>query len=629
MSIRKKILILTITLTIGCGIAVLASSIFLFNREISNAMLEKNDVAENVVRHEIGRLKAQAYIRAQGIAKTEDFIEAIEGNNHGQVTLLANVLQETAHFDFCFVIDHAGIVLFRTHEPESYGDDIAHHPQVEAALAGKTEVHLMQGETIRLGIAVGTPIFAENGNIIGALSMGFRLDNQDFAVHLKELTGCEITFFREDVRVASTLLQEDGTPAIGTRAPLYISERVFAGETHVSRIDLAGRNLLAKYFPLYGANDEIVGMAFIGNYTEEETNRILFFIVRGFLIALAVLVVCVIIASFVSGTIERQLDEMMKGIEKRDYLLQAANERLTLMLDASPLCSEIWDRSFKVIDCNKAGVRLYGFKDKWEYMDKFLTYCSPEYQPDGQRSDVMAGRLLNQAFEEGCCSFDWMHRMPGDGSPIPSEVTLVRVKYGDDDVVIGYTRDMREVTTMESKIHRLEIENEKIYYDALTGIHNRRFFDETISRVLRSLARTGGTLSVMMIDIDYFKKYNDTYGHSTGDDCLRKVSSIISGCMSRSDDFVARYGGEEFVVVMPNTGESGAMIVAENILNKVLKCNIPHKNSDAANFVTVSIGITSGSVHRNHTADVFINKADTMLYISKQNGRNRCSFEQL
>jgi PAS domain-containing protein len=129
-------------------------------------------------------------------------------------------------------------------------------------------------------------------------------------------------------------------------------------------------------------------------------------------------------------------------LNRKDEAVNEANELAMLMLDTSPLCAQIWDRSLNTIDCNNAAVRLYGFKSKQEYVDRFITSCSPEYQPDGQRSDVKAVRLVNQAFEEGLCVFDWMHKMPDDDILIPAEITLVRAKHRGDDVVIGYTRDI-------------------------------------------------------------------------------------------------------------------------------------------------------------------------------------------
>ncbi|MCL2627185.1 MAG: ATP-binding protein [Oscillospiraceae bacterium] len=121
-----------------------------------------------------------------------------------------------------------------------------------------------------------------------------------------------------------------------------------------------------------------------------------------------------------------------------------AHERTLLMLDTCPMCMQIWSRDLSTIDCNEEGVRLYGFKDKQEYIDRFLADCSPEFQPDGQKSDEKAQALVFKAFDEGLCIFDWMHKMPDEDILIPCEITLVRATYKNEDVVIGYTRDIRK-----------------------------------------------------------------------------------------------------------------------------------------------------------------------------------------
>jgi diguanylate cyclase (GGDEF)-like protein len=166
----------------------------------------------------------------------------------------------------------------------------------------------------------------------------------------------------------------------------------------------------------------------------------------------------------------------------------------------------------------------------------------------------------------------------------------------------------------------------EVEYDALTGIYNRRFFDETMERVISSLSRSESLLSILMIDIDFFKRYNDTYGHVEGDKCLKTVAQTLSRCITRADDFVARYGGEEFIVVLPNTDEQGARMIAEKLLDNIHNLKMPHVENDAADYVTISIGGTTGKVLHTHNPDVFVKKADDMMYKSKQEGRNRFSF---
>jgi diguanylate cyclase (GGDEF)-like protein/PAS domain S-box-containing protein len=177
-----------------------------------------------------------------------------------------------------------------------------------------------------------------------------------------------------------------------------------------------------------------------------------------------------------------------------------------------------------------------------------------------------------------------------------------------------------------TKIRELEEENEKMFFDALTGIYNRRFFNEMIARLIKSLSRSNNLLSLLMVDVDFFKMYNDTYGHAKGDDCLKAIAAVLKENIPRADDFVARYGGEEFVIVLPNTGENGARIVADRLIKKIRERNIPHETSSAAAYVTVSMGITTGEVKHTHTAEDFIEQADRMLYKSKQSGRNKYSY---
>ena len=136
-------------------------------------------------------------------------------------------------------------------------------------------------------------------------------------------------------------------------------------------------------------------------------------------------------------------------------------------------------------------------------------------------------------------------------------------------------------------------------------------------------------LSLMMIDVDSFKQYNDTYGHVASDNCLRSIARVLAQSLSRTGDFVARYGGEEFVAVLPNTDENGARLLAEKLLRAVHDCKMPHKENTAAEYLTVSIGVTTGRVRHTHTADDFIARADEMLYKSKNAGRNQYNFGSL
>ena len=164
--------------------------------------------------------------------------------------------------------------------------------------------------------------------------------------------------------------------------------------------------------------------------------------------------------------------------------------------------------------------------------------------------------------------------------------------------------------------------------DGLTGIYNRRYFDETLAREWKRTMREKAPLSLIMLDIDYFKKYNDTYGHQAGDECLRQVATTISGALRRPADMAARYGGEEFVVVLPNLKLEDSAKFGETIRAKIEALKMEHKQSDANPFITVSLGIASVVPSSISSYEELVGAADKALYSAKNKGRNRVCVAQ-
>ncbi len=159
--------------------------------------------------------------------------------------------------------------------------------------------------------------------------------------------------------------------------------------------------------------------------------------------------------------------------------------------------------------------------------------------------------------------------------------------------------------------------------DALTGIPNRRSFSERILAEFTISRKSDAELSVIMCDIDNFKKYNDRYGHVEGDACLRKVAQCIQDSLKRPIDFCARYGGEEFVVILPNSSLDGAMIVAERIRENVENMNIEHLESTTGGIVTISLGLVTSKIINADSDEQLIRCADQALYLAKKFGRNQ------
>lgn len=166
--------------------------------------------------------------------------------------------------------------------------------------------------------------------------------------------------------------------------------------------------------------------------------------------------------------------------------------------------------------------------------------------------------------------------------------------------------------------------------DSLTGVANRRSFNHTLEAEWRRCARAGLPLSVIMIDIDHFKLYNDHYGHQAGDICLQQVGAAMSACAARPQDMLARYGGEEFVLLLPQEAAGGAAVVAQRVLDTIRRLKIPHAGSPTSSYVTASLGVhTMLPPFENSDSDALIRQADQQMYRAKQSGRDRICVAEL
>ncbi|MBK1648148.1 diguanylate cyclase [Rhabdochromatium marinum] len=166
--------------------------------------------------------------------------------------------------------------------------------------------------------------------------------------------------------------------------------------------------------------------------------------------------------------------------------------------------------------------------------------------------------------------------------------------------------------------------------DGLTGLANRRRFDEVLECEVQRHRRSSAPLTVLMLDIDHFKLYNDTYGHLRGDDCLRAIARTIEEALLRTTDLAARYGGEEFACILPNTGTSAAVTaIAERIRTQVMALKIPHETSPTAAYVTVSLGLTTHYCTASTQPQQLTAIADKQLYVAKAEGRNRYALDGL
>jgi diguanylate cyclase (GGDEF)-like protein/PAS domain S-box-containing protein len=183
----------------------------------------------------------------------------------------------------------------------------------------------------------------------------------------------------------------------------------------------------------------------------------------------------------------------------------------------------------------------------------------------------------------------------------------------------GATADITKQKKTESELMRLS------YFDGLTGIANRRYFEDIAKREWRRALREECPLSLLMGDIDFFKNYNDTYGHLEGDECLRKVAAVLKENLKRPGDMVARYGGEEFVILLPDTDAKNATTVAEILRSRVENLGVEHIESYINDVVTISVGVASVLPAEDISLPTLISNADQALYRAKKAGRNRIS----
>ena len=223
----------------------------------------------------------------------------------------------------------------------------------------------------------------------------------------------------------------------------------------------------------------------------------------------------------------------------------------------------------------------------------------------------------------------------GEQSPMTLNARLLTMDIvpveKDGSRAVAILRDITERKQVEGKLKEREAElqmaNKELELlsniDGLTSLYNRRFFDRALNREWKRHQRSGFSLSLLLCDIDYFKNFNDSYGHQVGDECLRDVAEAITMGSGRSSDVAARYGGEEFVVILPETGAEGALKAAEIIRWKIRELNIPHKNAVGRDMVTASFGVATMIPERDTEPSNLVNLADRALYRSKEAGRDR------
>jgi signal transduction histidine kinase len=266
-----------------------------FSDYVDKAMTRNIRTASNMAEDKIYSLQTAVAIASSGIAKNQDVITAASGGDREALWSGTKAMLEKIGDVFCTITDAEGNVILRTHDIEKYGDNIASQAVVRAAMNGEALVGIEDGTVARMAIRAGTPIWGADGNVIGTVAIGIRLDTEEFVDSISKLVDCEIGIFLGDERIATTILKDDGTRAIGTKADVQVSERALAGEVYEGQADILGRDAVTCYMPIDNPDGRVIGMIFVGQYVSEMEIPIHAFVRNGMLYTVVILAAFVIV----------------------------------------------------------------------------------------------------------------------------------------------------------------------------------------------------------------------------------------------------------------------------------------------------------------------------------------------
>lgn len=303
----------------------------------------------------------------------------------------------------------------------------------------------------------------------------------------------------------------------------------------------------------------------------------------------------------IQGAIERaRLSRQLRDNEQRlarFYRLANQTEDALFIVDAD---------SIRITECNEAArTRLHLVPGDTTQATQPAAFASPELWRD----------FCRRARNEGTARYEW-NFLQADGSAAIIEILARCLEEDGKPYIVAVGRDISLRKQREQNLI------ERSLRDALTGVWNRRAFDERLQEYWRDAARKGRPLAVVMVDVDHFKAYNDALGHPAGDECLRQVAQALRSGVLRGSSMLARYGGEEFVALLDDTDAESAKTVAERLRGSVVGLAMPHPASVSAS-VTVSAGVASRIPEADGDIQALVAAADVALYKAKQAGRNR------
>ncbi|MDR3586331.1 MAG: diguanylate cyclase [Desulfosporosinus sp.] len=314
--------------------------------------------------------------------------------------------------------------------------------------------------------------------------------------------------------------------------------------------------------------------------------------------------------------------------KQTEAALRDSEEKYRSILNASPDDITITDLEGHILMISPAAKKMFGYEPKY---DGFIGMQVVDFILPEDRERAQAN--IRQMYQGG-------HPRPNEYRGVRKDLSIFDIEVnsgfiysanGQPIKMVFIVRDITARKMAEKQIQVLvqqlgtekDIAQFNSMTDSLTGLANRRYFDEALRTEFHRSKRSGSALSLIMLDVDHFKKFNDSYGHLAGDDCLRQIGSTLTAIVGRVPDIVARYGGEEFVVILPETEDNGAETLAERIRKAVEELAIPHSASDFAKYVTVSLGIVTVHTTGLTSPEQIVALADEALYCAKKRGRNQ------
>jgi diguanylate cyclase (GGDEF)-like protein/PAS domain S-box-containing protein len=317
--------------------------------------------------------------------------------------------------------------------------------------------------------------------------------------------------------------------------------------------------------------------------------------------------------------------------KQAEEAIRESEELYRSILNASPDDITITDMKGQILVISPEAKKMFGYESEYDQFvgSQILDYIVPEDQQRARANIV-------SMFKGDYAGPNQYRGIRKDRSTFDIEVKsgLIKGANRQPAKMVFMVRDITERKQAEQQIQelirQLEIEKNTAQLnantDSLTGLANRRYFDDALNKEFHRLKRSGAAMSLIMLDVDHFKKFNDFYGHLAGDDCLRQIGITLKTFIKRASDIMARYGGEEFVVILTETDQYGAAAIAEQIRKAVEALAIPHAESGISEFVTISLGVVTIHTTSLASPDQVVALADEALYNAKNGGRNRTSF---